>query len=266
MAATDHPLLLDLGPVIGPKGNQGIAGASVSVGYGDPAPSAGANGDTYIDATASTIWRKANGVWVYAGPLSPAVDGTISTSDMAEERTAAFFAEARCVSVRSGNAVQVDFYKPKTDEAGDPHYTYVYPATSGGTDTRSFGVVLPAAIRPVHTVQSWCRFVGSTAGVFGEGPCILASTGEMSVPYFSWLGQGGADGPKNRLVSPGSYDMQGFFVSFTYVVAGERPPAQGVTISIDPSTGERVTAGNAPAQAGSEAPSFDIDLGGGLWQ
>ena len=257
---SSHPIVLDLGNVIGPRGLQGPPGRSMIVGSGDPAPDMGSSdGDTYLDTDSGTIWIRQNGVWTYVGPFAPTTGDSLDVSDMSQQRTRVFFENARCVFVREGNVVQLDFYKEATGESGDPTYSYVYPATESDTDTRSFGIVVPEAIRPIHTVQALCRFTGAGTGICAEGPCILASTGEMHVPHLTWLATGSNGGC--RICGPGTYVFSSFFVQFTYVTAGPRSLSAGQSITIDPETGERVTEGPQPHMATPE--SFDFDLGGG---
>lgn len=74
MATTDHPLVLDLGSVIGPMGPAGISTTS-----GEPSSASGYDGEMRIDPATGIVYAKSSGSWSVAcrlqlaGPLESAI-------------------------------------------------------------------------------------------------------------------------------------------------------------------------------------------------
>lgn len=61
MATTDHPLVLDLGSIIGPTGPRGPSGLSTT--SGEPSSSVGSDGDVMVDPATGIFYKKTSSAW-----------------------------------------------------------------------------------------------------------------------------------------------------------------------------------------------------------
>lgn len=151
MATTDHPLVLDLGSVIGPRGPEGPSGVASS--SGTPSQSEGTNGDIRIDVTTGTVYHKSGGSWssigsILFGPTRYNLDvgGTGTYTDVARVDKYGKLCE-----------IVVLYTIPEAAETPSPWTRHITIGSTTQTATTIF--TLPEAVRPgkvVH-VTGWLR-------------------------------------------------------------------------------------------------------------
>ena len=241
MATTDHPLVLDLGSVVGPQGPTGPQGPSgVATTSGEPSPSVGSDGDIMIDPSTGIFYKKVSGAWttictVLLAPLDTEIDDE-STNGVTNAAIAVALGEkipststTTTMSVDGtgtyDGACQVNNFGPigflALSSANRSEDVWKRTITIGGSASSATAIAtIPEGVRPTKTDYVMGRLLTASkayraeftiASAYGDNPGVIFCNSLLDDDFNRVMS--GSD-PVSQVVATG------FNISACYRVAG----------------------------------------------